>query len=65
MTKKYKSIDEAVSAAYEAIKEAEMMSDESGEEFSFDAAYGMGGTYYPGDENEDTGNFWYPSSLSC
>lgn len=61
----FKTVKEAVSAAYEALQEAERIADETGEVFSFSPVYGMGGFYDPEEENEDTGNNWYPSSIGC
>lgn len=62
---KYKTVQEAVSAAYEALQEAEQLADETGEGFRFSPCYGMGGYYEPGEENEYTDNAWFPSSLGC
>lgn len=61
----FKTVKEAVSAAYEALQEAERIADETGEGFNFSPVYGMGGYYDPGEENEYTENSWFPSSLGC
>lgn len=65
MTTKFKTVEEAVKAAYEALAEAESLADETGESFHFSVVYGMGGSYDPEDENEYTGTNWHPSSLGC
>lgn len=41
----YQKITELVSKSLEKLKEAEKIADEYGLEFTFDPAYGMGGTY--------------------
>lgn len=61
----YKTVQEAVAAAYEALNEAERLADESGEGFRFSPEYGMGGYFNPEEENEYTGSNWFPSSLGC
>lgn len=65
MSQEYKTVKEAVAAAYAALEQAQHLADEIGEGFSFSPAYGMGGYYEPGEENEYTGDSWHPSSLSC
>lgn len=62
---KFKTVGEAVAAAYEALAEAEDLAIETGESFSFSPAYGMGGHFDPESENEYTGDNWFPSSLGC
>lgn len=64
-------IDRLTAEALRLIREAEKLADEGGVRFSFDVAYGMGGTYCPkGHENwdcvvlEERGD-WMPSSHSC
>lgn len=61
----FKTVKEAVAAAYEALAEAERLADETGEGFSFSPCYGMGGYYEPGETNEYTDESWFPSSLGC
>lgn len=63
MTKEYKTVEEAVSAAYAALEEAERIALETGKGFS--PVYGMGGYFDPEHENECTDNYWHPSSLGC
>lgn len=66
-------ISELVADAYDNIKRAQELADAHGLEFSFDLAYGMGGTYIGKGYSERTGNDWYssnegewrPSSQSC
>lgn len=58
-------LNKAVEKIYEAVAEAERISDETGESFLLDISYGMGGTYDPEYENEYTDTHWHPSSLSC
>ena len=58
-------LQEAVKKIYEAIAEAEAISDEIGEGFSLEVEYGMGGYYDPEEYNEDMDSHWYPSSQSC
>ena len=65
MSQEYKTVKEAVAAAYAALEQAQHLADETGEGFSFSPTYGMGGYYEPGEENEYTGDSWYPSSLGC
>lgn len=48
----YKTVEEAIDAAYEALNIAEKLADERGDGFSFEPAYGMGGTYYTAEETE-------------
>lgn len=55
-----KKISDAVERAYAALKEAEKLSLESGIEFNFSPAYGMGGYFDP--ESEDG---WRSSSQDC
>lgn len=62
---KFKTVSEAVAAAYAALEEAEQLASESGEGFGFYPTYGMGGYFDPEEENDQTGNNWFPSSLSC
>jgi hypothetical protein len=55
-----------VGAAHENISEAENLADEFGLDFSFDLAYGMGGTYYgEGHDYEWVEHGWNSSSQSC
>jgi hypothetical protein len=68
----YEQIAKHVEAAHAEIKKAEALADEHGCEFSFDLAYGMGGTYYPkvkpDSENEDwesSNEGWMSSSSMC
>lgn len=61
----YKTVQEAVEAAYDALNQAEQLADETGEGFGFSPVYGMGGYYEPGEVNECTDNAWFPSSLGC
>lgn len=68
MSEEYKNasalIAEQLQIAHDAIDEAKKISDESGVDFSFDLAYGMGGWYQPkADEYTEAG--WQPSSMSC
>ena len=58
-------LQEAVKKIYEAVAEAESISNETGESFSLDIVWGMGGYYDPEDINEYTDNHWFPSSASC
>lgn len=60
-----KTLAEAVQAVYDALHEAEQISLETGESFYFEPAYGMGGVFNPNYADEDTGDNWHPSSLSC
>lgn len=60
-----KELKAAVNKIEQAIAEAEFIAEQCGESFTLEPAYGMGGTFDPRDENEDTGSFWHPSSLSC
>lgn len=67
---------EMVKLAEDALARAEKLADESGLSFSFEPAYGMGGTYYgkgksaqdspsdPYDWSDDSWG-WYSSSQSC
>lgn len=61
----FKTVKEAVAAAYDALAQAEDLAIKTGESFSFSPAYGMGGCFDPEEENEYTGDNWFPSSLSC
>lgn len=61
----FKTVQEAVTAAYAALEEAERLAEETGEGFRFSPEYGMGGYYDPEDENEYTGSHWFPSSIGC
>lgn len=65
MSTEYKTVKEAVAAAYAALEAAERLADETGEAFHFSPCYGMGGYYDPGEQNEYTDNSWYPSSVGC
>ena len=69
-----KEIAELKSKAMKAIEKAQAIADEHGIEFTFDLAYGMGGTYIPagaedpdwmcsGDELEE--GRWMSSSEMC
>ena len=58
-------LEEAVQAIYDAVGKAEEISLETGESFSLDIAYGMGGYFDPEDENEYDESHWFPSSQSC
>ena len=58
-------LDKAVEKIYEAVAEAEKISNETGDSFILDISYGMGGTYDPESTNEYTDGNWHPSSLSC
>lgn len=52
--------------AHAAIGEAEVVGEEKGIEFSFDLAYGMGGTFGAGwDASSDSEWEWQASSQSC
>jgi hypothetical protein len=74
---KNKHLQELVTVAAKALKEAEDYAKEHGLEFSIYPAYGMGGTFYgslEGDNEwvradlylDDTDkSAWYPSSRSC
>lgn len=61
----FKTVKEAVDAAYAALQEAQHLAEETGEGFRFSPEYGMGGYYDPEEENEYTESHWYPSSLGC
>ena len=61
----FKTVSEAVAAAYAALAAAEDLALETGEGFNFSQAYGMGGYFDPEEENEYTGDNWFPSSLGC
>lgn len=56
-----------IAIAMAALQEAQTISEESGVEFGFDPAYGMGGTYYPKNHewhsHDESG--WYSSTQSC
>lgn len=58
-------------AAYASIAEACKIADEYGASFSFDVAYGMGGSYQGGpddgkeDWEDDREIGWFPSSQGC
>ena len=58
-------LENAVSKIYEAVREAQEISDKTGESFHLSIEYGMGGYYDPTDENDDLDSNWWPSSLSC
>lgn len=68
-------ISEKVASAMASISEAEKLADEAGVSFSFDLAYGMGGTYFPKPnpaipEDERDKNYydetgWSSSSSRC
>lgn len=58
-------LKKAVENIYAAVAMAESISDETGELFTLDISYGMGGTYDPEMENDHDGSNWHPSSLSC
>ena len=63
-----KLLQEHCSAAYAAIAEAEKIAVEYGIEFTFDVAYGMGGTFFPeGDSyyTSDKDPVWVASSHMC
>ncbi len=62
---KYKTVQEAVAAAYEALEEAERIAMETGESFGFCPEYGMGGYFQPEYQNEYTSTHWHPSSIGC
>jgi hypothetical protein len=63
-------ISEHLAAAYASINEAETLAVEHGLSFSFEVAYGMGGSF-SGSEYGQPGEFgdefdgWYASSQSC
>lgn len=64
----YAEISRLTSEAMKLIREAEKIADTHGLEFSFDVAYGMGGTYVPesvfdGPSWREPG--WQASSHSC
>lgn len=59
-----KLISEKINAAYALITEASELADEHKLDFSFDVAYGMGGTYV-GDPDKWQEPGWNPSSQSC
>jgi hypothetical protein len=65
MMTEFKTVSEAVAAAYEALGEAERIALETGEGFSFSPAYAMGGYFDPESIDEDMGTHWRPSSLNC
>ena len=61
-------IDSKLKQAYALIKECEDIATSEGLEFSFDVAYGMGGTFYGEpfkDYYGDTRQGWQASSHSC
>lgn len=58
-------LENAVSKIYEAVREAQEISNKTGESFRLSIEYGMGGYYDPTDENDDLDSNWWPSSLSC
>ena len=64
MTNEFKTVDEALAAAYAALNAAEELATEAGESFYFSPAYGMGGSFDP-EEVSDNDDHWFPSSLSC
>jgi len=72
-TRAREEIEKKLDEARKLIEEAEAIADEAGVTFSFDLAYGMGGTYYPDKvaeergyvEEEDLDNGWRASSRSC
>ena len=54
------------SVAYAAIGEAEVIAEATDREFSFDLAYGMGGSFGRGwDSSSDSEWEWQASSQSC
>ncbi len=62
-----KQIQKLCAEALEKVREAEKLATEHKLTFSFDVAYGMGGTFY-GDEtmrDEYKEDGWYASSHSC
>jgi len=69
-----KAIAALTAAAYEKLKEAADLAEEHQIRFHFEPEYGMGGTYIPASEYNDTYHpfrddttrgGWYPSSQSC
>lgn len=58
-------LQEAVKKIYEAVAEAESISNETGESFYLEIEYGMGGYYDPDNENDYCESHWFPSSTSC
>ena len=61
-------IDDLVKEAHKKIQEAEKIADEHQETFSFDLAYGMGGTYFPegwDDSWDSSEEGWVSSSAMC
>ena len=62
-----KKIQEQLNIAYAAIAEAEKLGIEHDISFSFDVAYGMGGTFMPNPDDyyEMDGAGWLASSHSC
>lgn len=64
-----KQIQEFVNQAYAALKAAEDLAKEHGSDFSFNPAYGMGGTFFGTEFIDNWGdvypNGWQSSSQSC
>lgn len=50
---------------YALRSECEALARESGVEFHFSAAYGMGGWFDPEDDSDESDNGWRASSRSC
>ena len=67
--KAYKEIENLKTKAMQLIKEAEEIAKKNNVSFSFDVAYGMGGTFSNetgGYDSDETGEWcWQPSSHSC
>lgn len=66
--KALKEISEKLEEAYKLIRECEKIAEKANVEFSFDVAYGMGGTYIPkkiADQERWTDHGWNASSHSC
>lgn len=60
-----KRIADLTNQAMDLIKQAEKIANEFGVDFSFDVAYGMGGTYYPEGHKWAKSVGWQASSHSC
>lgn len=64
-----KLIQDKLSVAYAAIREAEEIAEKYGLEFDFSLEYGMGGTYYPTNKADNEWNSsyegWVSSSEQC
>jgi hypothetical protein len=63
-----KTIAEKIAEALKLIKECEKLADETGVEFGWDLAYGMGGYYLPEshpDAKETGESGWMSSSRNC